>query len=242
MPQTKSDLENIVEKIEKLLSLSTSPNEAEAIAAFAKAQELMLRHNLSMKDVEKVKSQQDEQKVDYEPIYSAKKVLVWRTILAYGVSVSNHCVSLTARYDGEAYIVLVGRKINTTTAKIQFEYLATTVERISKEVKPSNRVSPGRYRNSFRMGMAYRLQERMVEISEKQKQEGILATEDSVGASALVVCSLYDTLKQEANDFVNKKVNLKESKKTKFNISAEGYYAGMEVGESISLSKQIAPE
>jgi hypothetical protein len=40
------DLEKITEKILKLFSLSQSPNEAEALAAFSKAQEMLTRHNL----------------------------------------------------------------------------------------------------------------------------------------------------------------------------------------------------
>ena len=42
--------ESIVEKIKKLLALATSPVPAEAEAAMAKAQELMIRYNISVAD------------------------------------------------------------------------------------------------------------------------------------------------------------------------------------------------
>lgn len=50
MARTREDL---IDTIQRLLALSGSPNEHEARAALAKAQELMLRHQLSMSDVER---------------------------------------------------------------------------------------------------------------------------------------------------------------------------------------------
>lgn len=50
-PTPAVDMESIANKIKKLLALSQSPNEAEAIAASQKAQELLTRHNLSMADL-----------------------------------------------------------------------------------------------------------------------------------------------------------------------------------------------
>jgi hypothetical protein len=43
----------IIKKIQKLLSLATSPNEHEAQVAAAKAQELLVRHNLTLQHLEK---------------------------------------------------------------------------------------------------------------------------------------------------------------------------------------------
>ncbi|MEJ6485273.1 DUF2786 domain-containing protein [Nostoc punctiforme UO1] len=42
------ELEKIADKIRNLFALSQSPNEAEASAAAAKAQEMLTRHNLSI--------------------------------------------------------------------------------------------------------------------------------------------------------------------------------------------------
>ncbi|MCL6753140.1 DUF2786 domain-containing protein [Nostoc sp. CCCryo 231-06] len=42
------ELEKIADKIRKLFALSQSPNEREASAAAAKAQEMLTRHNLSI--------------------------------------------------------------------------------------------------------------------------------------------------------------------------------------------------
>ena len=46
------DLNRIVDRVKKLLALSTSANPHEAALAAAKAQELLFRHNLSMAMVE----------------------------------------------------------------------------------------------------------------------------------------------------------------------------------------------
>jgi hypothetical protein len=45
--------EAVIKKIRKLLSLATSPNEHEAQVAAAKAQELLVRHNLTLQHIER---------------------------------------------------------------------------------------------------------------------------------------------------------------------------------------------
>lgn len=45
--------ESLLDTIQRLLALSASPNEHEATLALAKAHELMLRHNLSMAEIDK---------------------------------------------------------------------------------------------------------------------------------------------------------------------------------------------
>lgn len=46
-----TEIEKVMEKIEKLLRLSESPNEAEAAAATAKARQLLVEYNLSLEEV-----------------------------------------------------------------------------------------------------------------------------------------------------------------------------------------------
>lgn len=65
-------MESIANKIKKLLALSQSPNEAEAIAASQKAQELLTRHNLSMADLADSSQEDVEQ---YE--VSSQRFLEW---------------------------------------------------------------------------------------------------------------------------------------------------------------------
>ena len=44
-------MQDIVDRIAKLLALANSPNEHEAAAAATKAQELLLEHNLYLEDI-----------------------------------------------------------------------------------------------------------------------------------------------------------------------------------------------
>jgi len=50
---TETDKENILAKIQKLLALSSSPNQSEAEVAMSKAQEMMVRYKLTMAEVAK---------------------------------------------------------------------------------------------------------------------------------------------------------------------------------------------
>jgi ElaB/YqjD/DUF883 family membrane-anchored ribosome-binding protein len=244
MSKTASDLGKIIDKVEKLLSLSTSNSEAEAIAAFTKAQELMLHHNLSMKDLEKVKAQKQEQKVEDQILYRAKKLVIWKTVLIYGVATSNHCLSMKVRLGQISGLAVVGRPINIAATKIQFEYLVATVERVSKTIEGDacGGQSLRTYKSSFRLGMAARLQERILEISEKQQQEGVAATETSESVTGIAVRSLHQTLRQEVDEFVSGNIDMEKPKNPRLNISLDGYTAGFESADDVSLSKQIAAE
>ena len=81
----------IVEKVQKLLALSHSPNEHEAKTAMLKAQELMLKHKVTMKDVE-----QDVKKdIVITTTHQKFKNTKWKAILAKVISDNFMCESVS---------------------------------------------------------------------------------------------------------------------------------------------------
>ncbi len=83
----------IVEKIQKLLALSESPNENEAKSAMLKAQELMVKHKITMKDV-----QEDvKQDVIITTTSQRFKNTKWKAILAKVISDNFLCESVTSQ-------------------------------------------------------------------------------------------------------------------------------------------------
>lgn len=231
MYEANLDLKKTVEKIEKILLLSQSPNETEALQAFKKAQELMLRHNLSMTDFERVKAQ----KVEKQVLYSSGKLRIWKNILAYAIAKSNHCLCYSQKGSAASTFGLIGRPSNIDGAKVQFEYLAGTIEKLSKSSQGDRR-----YKSSLKLGVAVNLHGRILEIVEQQQEEGICATdaEFSPNSSALAVRSLYDKLNQENLEFAGEMLKSKKKPRKPAIASPEGFLDGVELGENISLSQQ----
>lgn len=71
--------EKLVKKIQKLLALSESSNEHEAQSAMLKAQELLIKHKLSLKEVKEFKTYNDSIKEKKTKISFKKSQMEGRT-------------------------------------------------------------------------------------------------------------------------------------------------------------------
>jgi len=116
-PDEPLDLEKVADKIKKLFALSQSPNEAEAMAAFSKAQELLTRHNLSMSDL--ADSQPEE--VEEQIIDESKRPSSWKGALLGAVAKANYCMFFS-RHGGREGVkqMMIGRPVNIQSARMQF--------------------------------------------------------------------------------------------------------------------------
>lgn len=83
----------IVEKVQKLLALSESPNENEAKTAMLKAQELMVKHKITMKDVET----DIKKDVVITTTHQRFKNTKWKAVLAKVISDNFLCEALTSQ-------------------------------------------------------------------------------------------------------------------------------------------------
>jgi hypothetical protein len=229
-PDEPLDLEKVADKIKKLFALSQSPNEAEAMAAFTKAQELLTRHNLSMSDLaDSAPEQLEEQIVD-----ESQRPSSWKGTLLGAVSKANYCMSFTRHNSQGIKQMMLGRPVNIQSARMQFEYLVEAVERLAKL-----EVGDRTFKNSFRLGAAHRLYARIVEGIEKQKREGMAANGNSAPVTAIVMRSLYEKLESELKAYAKDKLNLKIRTQRPANNSREGYEAGQSAGDRVSLNKQV---
>ena len=216
--------------VKKLFALSQSPNEAEAMQAFSKAQELLTRHNLSMSDLADSAPEQVEEQI----IDESQRPSSWKGAILVAVSKANYCMSFN-RHDSQGIKqMMLGRPVNIQSAKIQFEYLVEAVERLAK-LENGDRT----FKNSFRLGAAHRLHSRIIENMRKQKEEGMAASGNSAAVSAIVMRSLYQKLDAELQAYAKDKLNLKSRSHRPANNSREGYQAGHEAGDRVSLNKQV---
>ena len=217
----------IIEKIRKLLALSHSPNENEAVSATKKANELLIKYNLSLGDV-----LSSENIFAKEIICIYKKLASWKGQVLAGVAFLNFCVAYEVRLDGDGASVLCGRRANVITGKLQWEYLVDVIEKLTVESGFRGLSA----RNAFKMGCAVRIANRMRDILESQGRSGFCSEGDSV--SALVVQSLHKKMGEEKQQLVEELGNV-PSKKPGSYSDRDAYSEGLRAGDSVGLGKQL---
>ena len=235
-PQPVIDMESIANKIKKLLALSQSPNEAEAIAASQKAQELLTQYNLSMADI--ADPQAIDEEVEQQTLFHLDSKREWVITLLDGVARANFCsiIMTTGRGYGTDY-KLIGRPSNIAVASLMYDYLSETVERLTRTAH--NTSGERGFKNSFRLGCANRIYFRLMETIKEQCEQGIVS-DNGVNCSAIAVTSLYEQRKAEVQIYEQNTYGKIPAHKYRNSVSShEGYAAGDRAGQSVSLNKQV---
>lgn len=225
-------MENIKEKIQKLLNLATSDNEHEAAAALAKATELMNKWNL---DKETVLGENIDIKNIFMPFYkwtAENQVLV--------KLLSNLCDGFCLYSCGNkkrnvyAKVVLSGRPRDLENFGYLFEFLNTKLRKESEKYKLSIRGTlSGSNKNnvemkSFRLGFLHKLEEKL--ISSK-------ADFFTVNKSLVVIDS--EVKRKEAEDFMTGLYGKIKTTVRKVQIYDEHIDAGKQVAEEIDLNVAV---
>lgn len=212
--------EKIIERIGKLLSLSESPNEAEAKEAAKKAHKMLADYNLSISDI-KIKSE-----VISKTKYGGKYEKSWRSHLLNGIAHYNYCrlVILKGRNRITGSFVeykIYGREYNIKTVLMLYDYLEATIMRIARENMKEYSFFGGFDKENFKMGMVLSILNRMED--EKLKSENAL------------MC--LSTEAAEAADKDNEHL-IKVRERNGVDINGS-FVAGYNEGKNISLNQQI---
>lgn len=158
MPPEEDDRERTIRRIKALLNLGKSPNRHEAEAALAKAQELLLKHNL---DMATVTSATERAKIDEEnplgtdaveaSLDAAGQPVMWRAQLAAAVATGCLCRAVRFYHPGTPdlkqgwYIAYVGRKNDIEAAKAMYAYIEAEVSaRAKTEYTKARKAAKGR--------------------------------------------------------------------------------------------------
>jgi hypothetical protein len=120
--------EVILSRIQKLLRLSTSSNPNEAAVAAGKAQELLLKYNLSMTQVEGYSAEKQEPIIEDMQRFG-KNLVDWKFSLAAVVARNNLCHV----HSYGSSIVWVGRNTNMQVARFLTDTLIADLERLATE-------------------------------------------------------------------------------------------------------------
>ena len=147
----------IIEKIRKLLTLSTSPNPHEATRALEKAMALMAQHGLSKTDVEIARASAGS------PV---KRVSIWRLQIAEAVAWCHGVIAVKAA----AGWIFFGDDIGVAVSVEMYEYCEVAILRIARNTVRKN--AKAKYRESFRLGMAIEISRRLRDYAAKISWRG----------------------------------------------------------------------
>ncbi|MCT7950422.1 DUF2786 domain-containing protein [Ancylothrix sp. C2] len=221
--------QTIIEKIKKLLALTTSSNENESTIAAEKASLLLAQHNLSLADLGNTQDTEITETV----IDKTTRFVTWKMILLSGIADANFCQALRSNYNGNVY--LLGSATNLIVCQHLYNYLSKAIERRAKYRKGSGRA----YLNAFRVGCATRLSERLLAQKHELETSGIAGTSDTPATPAIVVRSMFEKNKLSIDDYLENRGVTVRSRSNSQISSEKGYHAGIKVGDQISLNKPM---
>lgn len=241
-----TDLDKIVERVQKILALGRrGGTEAEAAAAMAKAQQLLMLHNLDMAQVEgaAVGPQAREKVVRSTGMYIYQRRL-WNSVAQL-----NFCLCLrttvfekyrgTGKFLHSNKMMVVGRRVNTRATIAMGSYVEQVVDRLCHErldahtyygtLKNKHHAFFSSWAVSFREGVADRIIEKIEDRREKvlkaeRKRERELNKKMASGASSssALTIQVYKDKETDANlDFIHGEGYSAKQAKMKAEIAAE---------------------
>lgn len=234
--------QKVIDKILKLLELAKSPNEAEAIAAANKAQQLMLAHDLGVQDIAATQAEDTSGAVRIK-LPRQGKLLRWEMKLINAVSKVNMCQMTWQSHQGFCQYSIWGKPHRVEIVKSIFDYLKGSVKAVaSQAVRDAKTKTNGnyyevgatswrKYGNDFRLGMALRIADRLLERFSQQQRQGI----PDANVSAIVVVDAFKKAMNEIDEILG---NVTTQSMTTLRVS-DGFSKGKSAGDEVCLDDQI---
>lgn len=228
----------IVEKINKLLALSSSSNQAEAEAALAKARKLMIEHMIDEDDLTAAKTEKVEVKVAHVENYEG---VVRRPLVEDNLAVVVAEAFSTRMAMSRYYIFFYGVSSDAEVAAYAFQTLRQTVWGMaavatSKHTEELKRLwgvtsirgiggpdHPKTWRNAYVMGLVDGLRER-VRLEKLQDTSNVTAL---VLKRDMIIKAHLNTLRMGTRSIATTVG------------SSNGYYQGREDSKQLSLRKGL---
>lgn len=228
-----TNLQNIIERINKLRALSKSDNINEASAAAAAANKLIDQHRLSESELETDTSEKELIIKDDKPLYECARMTQWRSTLAgilakhYSCAIYNSTGFRLNRY------TLVGRKSDIDIVHYMYAWLSTEIERLSASASKGKKFDRSRGR-IFAGSFSYGAVEGIAQQLNASRKEA------AVDASATALVKL-EARHAEAEAMLRKLVpKLSGGGEKKVFINQNAYDAGVITGKNIHLGAKLS--
>lgn len=234
---TSDSRQKLMDKIDKLLRLSRSPNEHEASLAASMAQKMMDEHNLTMAEIEPTRKED----IGSVPFMKSKKIPTWEQKFLVRLSRCYDCSVFFKknRLDRNQSVHVVGHKNNIPVFISMYMYLREIISakadkeairaRTMRDELPTKK-SFIQFKLSFSHGCSDRIVER---INESRKER--LKEKDKEGKGTALIC-LHNQL---VDQWIKENLNLRHRKMSSASIEMSAFERGRIAGNSISIHQQI---
>lgn len=212
---------NIIIKIKKLLALSESSNEYEAKVAMLKAQELLAKHKLSLKEIEE---HEDINVMEGKTNITFRQGK-WKGKLADLIAENFGCYHYY-RTNRTHTIIFMGKDEDVTACKMVLEYAVDSINSVVNRLRYQYRkegYSTKGLENDYALGFIEGLEYAFEEQKQENQEWGLVLARDKE------VVEAYE--KKEFIGSINTNTNFQG-----FN---EAYFKGVEDGEKFSISDKI---
>lgn len=219
-----NNLNDIIEKVKKLLALSNSPNENEAAVAQAKAAELMLKYSISQDSINTEEKKEDEPVKTFIFEEGEGNKVTWKGSLAGTIARFFNCEI----YWRGSSIMFIGRKSDNDAVKYLYLAIGNQIQELTEYFWIRQGIKSGihgkTWKQSFRFGCVDTLAKRFA----AQKQQ--IIQEYKAAGTSLVV---YDKLALQVHKTM---LSLHLAKGNPVSVkSGAAYQSGTQAGNSINI-------
>lgn len=239
----------LLEKIQKLLSLATSSNENESSVAAQKAQELIVKYNIDMQQLQDETFEYQWHVLADEPYLRMHQKFILPILKDFFFVKTLLSPKWTGKYTKvgarvfKTELQILGTPTNVIIADYIFTYLSETYQRLWLEYKRSNGLDE-KARQAYYHGLTQGLREKLELVrkqSESAKAEEMVRNRAAEGhvlsiadATALTVIKKDLALENEWS-----KIRTKTHKSAGWNSNGEAESAGKVHGKNINISRPV---
>lgn len=222
-------MEDIILKIQKLLALSKSSNENEAHAAMMMAQRLLIKHKLSLKDIEQYRNELI--KVDENRTGVKFRGSNWKSNLSRIIADNFGCY-LFYRTGKTHEICFFGKEEDILICNIMLEYAIKCInsngDKLVKKLKQDRRRKHFEgIKNDYALGFIRGLGERFKQQIESNKEWALVLLKDQV---------VIDKYNEFSSNFETVKTDVS------FNKHLNAFKLGKIDGKNFDISNKIESE
>lgn len=239
--------QSIIERIKKVLALTSSPNEGEAAAAAEKVRQLLEQYDLTMDEIQTSNPAAAVDEISRESLeYTPEIYVKWRSSLAWTIGQHYGCEVLGSkrlyldpkikRTHIVPQVYFIGYPTSIAVCKAMFTWLETQL--MGLKIKAWHEyvaATPGKtYRSgynwerNFYLAAIKRISERMYIAKAETRIKQNRA--ESTKVDAIVVRH-----KESITTWIKDNMTVHDAKKTKFERSDDAQMAGLKAGSQVSI-------
>ena len=221
----------LIQRLQKVRALTESSVPGEAAAAAAKLQEILLKYNLEMEDVEENSPVPHDKYVrdELELGVTSGNMINWRRILLSGIARSLMCAAFGSK--GTRKMVIVGQRHNIEIVRHFYDYLSSEISRLADvtwgKARNGTRENARSWKSSFYNGavdiVVQRLEGKYQQVSNRDSH-----------TQALVLRN-----ERDLDDAVGHLIGRVRKNTVRQRHSKAGYSRGVRAGKRVNLDRPV---